>query len=136
MAAPAPSGANFDAARPSVGISQTAFIFGAIGFSFVIFITMRGDLPKWLGLLGLAGVKGGAGAPKPLPAVSPTSPAATGTMTAGNQSGNQQQQFASQFTGPQGPLQQGPGTSMLDGGDAGGSGLGGGGFGDAGFAAA
>lgn len=42
-------------ARPALsGISQTAFIFGAVGFMFLVFITLRGDLPKWLGLLGLA----------------------------------------------------------------------------------
>ena len=42
-------------AQPALsGISQTAFIFGAVGFMFLVFITLRGDLPKWLGLLGLA----------------------------------------------------------------------------------
>jgi hypothetical protein len=40
---------------PLSGINQTSFLFGALAFAFVFFVTVRGDLPKWLGLLGLAG---------------------------------------------------------------------------------
>ena len=36
-------------------INQTSFMFGACLFAFLFFITSRGDLSKWLGLLGLAG---------------------------------------------------------------------------------
>ena len=32
--------------------SQTAFIFGVVGLLFLVYITLRGDLPKWLGLFG------------------------------------------------------------------------------------
>ena len=35
------------------GINNTAYLFGVVALAFVLFITMRGDLPKWLGLLGL-----------------------------------------------------------------------------------
>jgi hypothetical protein len=48
------------------GINQTSFMFGAIVFAFLFFITTRGDLGKWLGLLGLANVKG-----KTAPATTP-----------------------------------------------------------------
>jgi hypothetical protein len=37
-----------------VSVSQTGLLFGALMVAFLIFITTRGDLPKWLGLLGLA----------------------------------------------------------------------------------
>lgn len=40
---------------PGAGINQTSFMFGAIMFAYLFFITVRGDLAKWLGLLGLAG---------------------------------------------------------------------------------
>lgn len=39
--------------RPAIG--QTGFVFAVVGFAWVFYITTRGDLPKWLGLLGLAG---------------------------------------------------------------------------------
>ena len=38
--------------KPS-GLNNTAYIFGVVTFAFIVFITTRGDLPKWLGLLGL-----------------------------------------------------------------------------------
>jgi hypothetical protein len=47
-------------------MNQTSFMFGAVAFAFLFYVTTRGDLPKWLGLLGLAGVAGGpvaSGAP-------------------------------------------------------------------------
>ena len=45
---------------PGSGINQTSFLFGAILFAFLFFITVRGDLAKWLGLLGLANTSGSA----------------------------------------------------------------------------
>lgn len=51
---------------PGSGINQTSFMFGAIMFAYLFFVTVRGDLAKWLGLLGLAGSNGtgsAAGAP-------------------------------------------------------------------------
>jgi hypothetical protein len=52
-----------DAARalPFANVNQTSFLFGAVFFAFLFFVTVRGDLGKWLGLLGLAG--GGATTP-------------------------------------------------------------------------
>jgi hypothetical protein len=41
------------AAQPS-GMSQTSFVFGVVFVAFLIFITLRGDLAKWLGVFGLA----------------------------------------------------------------------------------
>ena len=41
-------------AAQALGFNQTAFIFGVIGIAFLIYVTIKGDLPKWLGLLGLA----------------------------------------------------------------------------------
>jgi hypothetical protein len=38
----------------AIGFNQTAFIFGVIAVAFLIYVTIKGDLPKWLGLLGLA----------------------------------------------------------------------------------
>ena len=37
------------------GINQTSFLFGALVLAFLFFITVKGDLPAWLGLLGLGG---------------------------------------------------------------------------------
>jgi hypothetical protein len=34
-------------------MTQTDVIFGAILVSFLVFITLRGDLTKWLSLVGL-----------------------------------------------------------------------------------
>lgn len=45
------------------GVNNTAFLFGALAFGFAFWITARGDLPKWLGMLGLAGTRPGTGAP-------------------------------------------------------------------------
>jgi hypothetical protein len=45
-------------------INQTSFMFGACLFAFLFYITARGDLAKWLGLLGLAG-SGNAAASAP-----------------------------------------------------------------------
>lgn len=48
----APGGIN---PAPSVTINNTAYLFFVLFGAFIVFITIRGDLPKWLGLLGLAG---------------------------------------------------------------------------------
>lgn len=39
------------------GINQTSFMFGALIVAFIFYVTIKGDLPQWLGLLGLAGFK-------------------------------------------------------------------------------
>jgi hypothetical protein len=38
------------AAAPVAQFSQTAFVFGVVGFVFLLFVIMRGQLPKWVGL--------------------------------------------------------------------------------------
>ncbi len=55
-------------AVPSSGINQTSFLFASLGLAWLFFITVRGDLPRWLGLLGLAGSSSSAA-----PAASSTS---------------------------------------------------------------
>lgn len=40
------------------GIDNTAFLFFVLVAAFGFFVTVRGDLPKWLGLFGLVGVTG------------------------------------------------------------------------------
>jgi hypothetical protein len=39
--------------QPS-GVSQTSFIFATVFGAYVIYITLRGDLAKWLGVFGMA----------------------------------------------------------------------------------
>lgn len=34
-------------------MSQTSVVFGALMIAFLIFITIRGDLKEWLGLIGI-----------------------------------------------------------------------------------
>lgn len=34
------------------GISQTSFIFATVFVAYLVFITLRGDLAKWLGVFG------------------------------------------------------------------------------------
>lgn len=48
-------------ALPLSGVNQTSFLFGAVLFAYLFFITVRGDLAKWLGLLGLSGSGSGVG---------------------------------------------------------------------------
>lgn len=55
------------------GINNTAWLFFILALAFLFYVTVKGDLPKWLGLLGLA-----SGA---TPA-SATSPTAAGTASA------------------------------------------------------
>ena len=50
-------------------VNQTSFLFGAVVFAFLFFITVRGDLAKWLGLLGLAGGSAAASGTPALPAL-------------------------------------------------------------------
>src|SRR5271170_6180265 len=47
--------------KPS-GVNNTAYLFAVLAAAFIFWVTVRGDLPKWLGLFGLAGT---AGAPAP-----------------------------------------------------------------------
>ena len=66
-----------------IAISQTAFIFATVAFAFLFYITVRGDLAKWLGLFGL----GGGGSATPAATVATSQPAASspagGTQAAG-----------------------------------------------------
>jgi hypothetical protein len=39
----------------SSSVSQTGVMFAAVGVAFLIYITARGDLARWLGAFGLAG---------------------------------------------------------------------------------
>jgi hypothetical protein len=34
-------------------LSQSVIIFGAVAFAFLVFVTVRGDLPKWLSIFGV-----------------------------------------------------------------------------------
>ena len=54
----------------ATSINQTGFLFGALAFGFLFFVTARGDLPKWLGLLGLGG--GSAAQPTAAPTAAPS----------------------------------------------------------------
>lgn len=49
-----------------MNINPTSAMFAAVVFAFLFYITVRGDLAKWLGLLGLAPNKTAAGMPAPL----------------------------------------------------------------------
>lgn len=35
------------------GLSQTSVVFGALFLAFLIYVTINGDLKKWLGYMGL-----------------------------------------------------------------------------------
>ena len=52
------------------GINNTAWLFFILAAAFVFFVTVRGDLPKWLGLFGL----GGSPAQSKTSATTPTQP--------------------------------------------------------------
>lgn len=54
------------------GISQTSFIFATVFVAYLVFITLRGDLAKWLGVFGF----GAYTAPS-----ASTNAAGTGTFT-------------------------------------------------------
>jgi hypothetical protein len=59
-------------------VNPTSLMFGAVLFAFLFYITVRGDLAKWLGLLGL-GSGGNSGQPLPAaqnPLAGVTGPAA------------------------------------------------------------
>lgn len=34
-------------------MNETGFTFGCLAFAFLVFITVRGDLPKWRQVVGL-----------------------------------------------------------------------------------
>ena len=59
-------------------MNQTAFMFATVAFAFLFYVTVKGDLPKWLGLFGLAG--GGSTPGSTVPA---SSSPASGTQAAG-----------------------------------------------------
>lgn len=40
--------------RPAGGINNTAYLFFVLVLAFLFYVTLRGDLGKWLGLLGLS----------------------------------------------------------------------------------
>jgi hypothetical protein len=54
-------------------VNPTSFLFGALVFAFLFFVTVRGDLGKWLGLLGLANAApaGNAATSLPVPPIPP-----------------------------------------------------------------
>jgi hypothetical protein len=68
-------------ALPFASVNQTSFLFGALFFAFLFFVTVRGDLGKWLGLLGLAGSTGQAGGAS---LTAQTQAAATANVTSGS----------------------------------------------------
>ena len=35
------------------GVNNTAYLFFVLALAFIVYITVKGDLPKWLGLFGL-----------------------------------------------------------------------------------
>ena len=67
--------ATAQAAGKPGGVNNTAYLFFVLALAFLFFVTIKGDLPKWLGLLGLGGSPAGAAA---------TSPASTGAPATGN----------------------------------------------------
>jgi hypothetical protein len=71
------SGAASAAARATGnpgGINNTAWLFFILAAAFLFYVTVKGDLPKWLGLFGLA-----RGTTAPATAASPgATPAANG----------------------------------------------------------
>jgi hypothetical protein len=54
-------------------VNPTSFLFGALVFAFLFFVTVRGDLGKWLGLLGLANAApaGNVATSLPVPPIPP-----------------------------------------------------------------
>ena len=56
------------------GVNNTAYLFFVLAMAFIVYITTKGDLPKWLGLFGL-------GQSNTAPGGSPTT--ATGTPSVG-----------------------------------------------------
>ncbi len=43
---------------PAVSLNWTSVVFGALAFAFLFFVTVRGDLAKFLGIFGLSGTQG------------------------------------------------------------------------------
>lgn len=46
--------------KPSLPSNWTSILFGVLLFAYLFFVTVRGDLAKFLGIFGLAGSTGGA----------------------------------------------------------------------------
>jgi len=81
--------------RPG-GINNTAYLFFVLALAFLFYITVKGDLAKWLGLLGLGGSARPAAAPSQsvgTPAAAPGLPALPAT-TASPQAGQPLNPFA------------------------------------------
>jgi hypothetical protein len=66
------------------GINNTAFLFFALTAAFIFWVTVRGDLPAWLGLFGLAGAPKSGGAS---PATGSSAGASTSSPLSGYQGG-------------------------------------------------
>lgn len=71
------SGASITPPSASWNVSPTSFLFGALLFAFLFYITINGDLAKWLGLLGLGAQPL---APAQNPAAVPAVTTATGAI--------------------------------------------------------
>ena len=65
--------------NPSGGINNTAYLFFVLALAFIFYITIKGDLPKWLGLFGLGGKPTGSATASPA-----ASTPATNSSTAPN----------------------------------------------------
>lgn len=78
-------------AAPQPQFSQTAFVFGTIAFMFLLYVTIKGDLPKWLGLIFRSPTQTGAGG---LPGLT----GLTGLTQPGTNGGTASQAFATPGT--------------------------------------
>jgi hypothetical protein len=58
--------------NPSGGINNTAYLFFVLALAFIVYITVKGDLPKWLGLFGLGGTPAGATGSNPVATGTPS----------------------------------------------------------------
>lgn len=64
--------------KPS-GISQTSFIFASVFIAYLVFITLKGDLGRWLGVFGFGAAASAAPAGNVavgLPQITPLTPLA------------------------------------------------------------
>jgi hypothetical protein len=61
------------------GINNTAYLFFVLALAFLFYVTVRGDLPKWLGLLGL-GKSSASSLIKASPQAAATSAASNGNF--------------------------------------------------------
>jgi len=61
-------------AKPA-GMSQTNFVFAILFVTFFVFVTLKGDLAKWLAIFGFGGNAGGTAANPAAGASTPAAPA-------------------------------------------------------------